>query len=216
MLTKSHRGKKIAYLTFDDGPLRYTEAILNQLGRYGVKATFFVVGNSTPYGIQMYRRMVREGHAIGNHTYSHEFTSIYSSVPAFLKDFQQLESFLQRLTKKKPAIFRFPGGTNNKTSRKYGSKRLMSALTSVMTRKGYRYFDWNVDSGDAEKPKKTAKALIRNVLQGCKHKRKIIVLFHDFNKATPSALPAIIKDLKQQGFLFRTLSKKSFYCQFKP
>ncbi|WP_369077327.1 MULTISPECIES: polysaccharide deacetylase family protein [Paenibacillus] len=206
---------KIAYLTFDDGPSRYTKAILDQLRNHRVKATFFVLGNRTFNGIRMYKRMVREGHAIGNHTFSHNYRVIYSSIPAFLKDFRKLESVLHRYVHVKPKIFRFPGGSLNAVNPKYGNRSKMIKVNQVMTRRGYRYFDWNVKSGDSEVPRPTTKAMIRNVLRGSKNKRKIIVLFHDFNPSTPKCLPAVIKGLRRQSFIFRALSKNSFTVRFR-
>lgn len=158
----------------------------------------------------MYKRIVREGHAIGNHTFTHNYPVIYSSIPAFLRDFRKLESLMQRSIHVKPKIFRFPGGSQNTVSQKYGNKSLMRKLTQVMIGRGYRYFDWNVESGDSRIPRPSPEAMIRNVLNGSKNKRRIIVLFHDFNPNTPQCLPAVIKGLRRQGFIFRTLSKQSF------
>lgn len=163
----------------------------------------------------MYKRMVQEGHAIGNHTFSHNYPVIYSSAPAFLKDFRKLESLLQRSVHVKPKIFRFPGGSQNVMSQKYGNKSLMQKVTQVLTGRGYRYFDWNVESGDSKIPRPSTEAMIRNVLTGSKNKRRIIVLFHDFNPNTPLCLPAVIKGLRRQGFIFRALSKNSFTVRFR-
>jgi peptidoglycan/xylan/chitin deacetylase (PgdA/CDA1 family) len=207
--------QKVAYLSFDDGPVKNTEVILNMLKRYHIRATFFVIGKPTRYGIRMYRRMVREGHAIGHHTYSHRYDLIYSSVHAFLKDFQRLESLLLRVTGQKVKIMRFPGGTDNYSSLIYGGKKVMPRLVTLFRKRGYRFFDWNVDSGDAEKPPKSRKEIIQNVLKGCANKRRVIILFHDYNSATPKALPVIIRELRRQGFRFNILSKTSFGFQLK-
>jgi peptidoglycan/xylan/chitin deacetylase (PgdA/CDA1 family) len=207
--------KKVAYLTFDDGPLRYTEAILNQLQRYQVKATFFVTGTQTKYGIKMYRRIVQDGHAIGNHTYSHNYRYIYSSVNNFKKDFSRLESLLWRIIQRKSSIFRFPGGSNNTVSLRYGEKQIMPKIIAEINRLGYRYFDWNVDSRDCDMPRRTTSSIIRTVLRECRSKRRAVILFHDFNKSTPLALPAIIQGLKKQGFTFDTLSRTTKRFEFK-
>lgn len=160
-MNKAHeKTHKIAYLTFDDGPLSHTEAILNALKFHRVKATFFVIGNLSQYGTRMYRRMVQEGHKIGNHTFSHRYAVIYSSVAAFLKDFYRLDAHLKNVTGQKIKIMRFPGGTNNTSSRKYGERHLMSNLASIMKSKGYRYFHWNVDSGDAKNPLPNREAIV--------------------------------------------------------
>jgi peptidoglycan/xylan/chitin deacetylase (PgdA/CDA1 family) len=163
----------------------------------------------------MYKRMLREGHAIGNHTFSHNYRVIYRSIPAFVKDFHKLESLLQQYLYVKPKIFRFPGGSLNVVKPEYGNRAQMIKVTQAMAKRGYRYFDWNVESGDSKIPRPTTEAMIRNVLRGSKNKRKIIVLFHDFNPNTPKCLPAVVKGLRRQGFIFRALSKHSFTVRFR-
>ncbi|WP_054972601.1 polysaccharide deacetylase family protein [Paenibacillus sp. A3] len=215
-MEKSGRNR-VAFLTFDDGPLRNTGVILDLLRQHRVKATFFVVGNPARYAIRLYRRMVREGHAIGNHSFTHDYRLIYRSVDDYVRDFRRLESFLVRVTGKRPApILRFPGGTSNRVSRKYGGRRLMPLLVKRMREAGYRHYDWNVDSDDAEKPPPTAGTIVRKVLEGSRFKRRAVILFHDFNQTSLEALPAVIQGLKRNGFTFCTLSKVSFRCQFLP
>ena len=70
-------GKKV-YLTFDDGPSMYTEEILNILKENDVKATFFVIGKTDDYSKQMYNKIIEEGHTLAMHSYSHQYSSIYS------------------------------------------------------------------------------------------------------------------------------------------
>ena len=77
-------GKKRVYLTFDDGPSNNTEEILDILNKYDVKATFFVVGNTSEHGQELLKRIVSEGHSVGLHSYSHKYASIYDSEDAFL------------------------------------------------------------------------------------------------------------------------------------
>lgn len=208
-MNKKNVKSKTAFLTFDDGPLRYTEDILNVLQRHHVKATFFVTGSKTKYGLQMYKRIVRNRHAIGNHTYSHDYRYIYSSVHHFKKDFYRLENLLRRSVKIKSRIFRFPGGSNNKVSHRYGGKQIMPKIIAEMNRLGYKYIDWNVDSNDCKMPRRTPDAITRRVLRECRRKREAIIIFHDFSKSTVTALPAIIRGLKEQGFTFGKLSRTS-------
>lgn len=139
-------------MTFDDGPSANTEQILAILRRYGIHATFFVIGNSSAEGQRLYELIQQEGHEIGNHTYSHNYASLYSSVHAFAHDTQRLSKLLEQTTGKRPILLRFPGGSNNQISRHYGGTRIMTPIIREMKREGYEYTDWNVSSTDAASP----------------------------------------------------------------
>ncbi|MED0670441.1 polysaccharide deacetylase family protein [Aneurinibacillus aneurinilyticus] len=210
--------KKVAYLTFDDGPSSNTSAILSILDYYKIKATFFVIGNQSKHGKYMYKRIVAEGHAIGLHSYSHEYRTIYVSPAAFHQDFDQIRNLVYQQTDRKPNIIRFPGGSNNHVSRKYGGKDLMHTLIQQMTQEGYHYFDWNVDSRDAERITQSRDVIIQSVLHGSKNKQKAIILMHDSQAKTTTveALPAIIEGLRKQGFSFDVLTDQSFTYHFPP
>ena len=96
---------------------------------------------------------------------------------------------------------RFPGGASNTVSRKY-CRGVMTKLTSQAGSKGYRYFDWNVDSGDASGNKVAASKLIANVKRGTGSQKYVNILMHDAaaKTTTVDALPEIIKFLKGQGY----------------
>ncbi|AMA71549.1 polysaccharide deacetylase [Aneurinibacillus thermoaerophilus] len=207
---------KVAYLTFDDGPSTNTEEILAILDRYKIKATFFVIGNNSEFGKQMYRRIVSKGHALGLHSYSHEYRNIYTSATAFHSDMEKLRQLIYKATGQKPKIMRFPGGSNNHISRKYGGHSLMQILIQQSVQKGYKYFDWNVDSQDAKRKVQPRDVIIQSVMKESRNKKKIIVLMHDsqIKVTTVQALPAIITELKKQGFSFDILSDTSFTYHF--
>lgn len=210
--------KKVAYLTFDDGPSKNTAAVLSILQRYQVKATFFVIGNETETGRQMYKRITADGHAIGLHSYTHDYRKIYASPAAFYDDFTRIRELVHNATGISPTIIRFPGGSNNHVSRKYGGRTIMQTLIHEMTKQGYQYFDWNVDSTDASRFLQSRDAIVRSVLQGSKNKQKAIILMHDsqVKTTTVDALPAIIEGLRKQGFAFEKLTSESFTYQFIP
>ena len=115
--SSSSESKKVAYLTFDDGVSKYTNEILDILARYNVKATFFPnwKGNSD----EKYKRIYDEGHAIGNHTYSHEYADVYTSRDGFISEVTRLNEKIRQATGYTPVIFRFPGGSNNTVHRNY-------------------------------------------------------------------------------------------------
>ena len=192
------------YLTFNSVPGENTNAILDVLAAYGVKATFFVSGSEEEGAEAVYQRIVNEGHTIAVHTASHQYTEIYSSVEAYLTDFEKMSSHIESVTGVKPEIFRFPGGSVNT----YNSS-LYREIIAEMTRRGYTYYDWNVSSGDAAIGVVTKERIISNVLTGSAAQDDAIVLMHDGpgHSATAAALPQIIEGLKEQGYTFDRLDK---------
>ena len=202
---------KICYLTFDDGPTDNTLKILKILKAKNVLATFFVV--DTPQTkINYISQAYADGHTIGFHTASHNYSHIYSSVNAYYKDFNAIVNKVKSIIGVNSFVMRFPGGSSNQISSHY-SKGIMSYLTSTqgVAKYGYTYFDWNVDSGDAS-GKLSASKIVNNVLQGAKGKNSICLLMHDAaaKTTTVDALPGIIKGLKEQGFTFKPLTKESY------
>jgi len=207
---------KIAYLTFDDGPSGHTDVILDILKQNGVKATFFVIGQESERAIGTYKRMAEEGHKLGNHTYSHDYTKLYRNPDVFMQDVHKLEAFLQTHAGQKPDILRFPGGSNTRLGRRRGQAWLMPQMVKRVKAEGYQYFDWNVSSTDAAQAVQPKADIVANVLASAKGKTRAIVLMHDVTAkiTTVQALPEVIEGLKQQGFRFDTLRKDSFTTQF--
>jgi len=209
--------ERVAYLTFDDGPSEHTVKVLDILKEYDVKATFFVNGNDTAFGRNMYRRMVKEGHALGNHTYSHTYSQIYSSVDSFFEDFLKLEKLLKKTTGVRPRIMRFPGGSTNTVSRSVSGYQIMDELVAKVEKEEYIYHDWNVCAFDSDYPPPNSATIAQNVLQQASFKEgDIVVLLHDgmMNKTTPGALPRIIEGLRELGFQFRVLTPEVEKVQF--
>lgn len=204
VVEEEKQGDRVAYLTFDDGPSEHTEKILDILKEHDVKATFFVNGNDTPFGRRMYRRIVKEGHALGNHTYSHNYRNIYKSSDSFWKDVFKLEELLEKTTGVKPRIIRFPGGSTNTVARSVSGYNLMEDLMQEVTDAGYIYMDWNVCAFDAYNPPPSPVTIAANVLNQSKSKDLACILLHDseFNSTTPGALPRIIEGLRDMGFYF--------------
>lgn len=213
---RTSEARKTAYLTFDDGPSASTERILTILRRYGVKATFFVVGTTTDEGKALYKRIAEEGHALGNHTFSHDYRSVYRSPEAFKADVEKLGRLLEETTGSKPDILRYPGGSNNKLGRHSGGRDIMWRVVREMRAEGYQYFDWNVSSTDAAAPVQERDQIIASVLGASRGKREAIVLMHDnsIKTTTVEALPTVIEGLRKQGFTFDVLRRTSFTFQF--
>lgn len=208
-MPKGADGRKVAYLTFDDGPSEIiTSRILDILKEENVKATFFVIGKSveeSEKNQQIVKRMAREGHSIGNHTYSHNYAYLYpnSSVNVynFINDLEKTNSVLKGVLGDEfsTRVIRCPGGHMSWKNMKY--------LDKVLNNNEYYQVDWNSLSKDAEGKKKNANELLDNVIKTLGDKEKAIILMHDtYNKEeTVKALPMVIKYLKDKGYEFRII-----------
>jgi peptidoglycan/xylan/chitin deacetylase (PgdA/CDA1 family) len=199
--------KKVIYLTFDDGPNQNTAKLLPILKKYNVKATFFVSAQFPGY-LHLLDDIVNDGHQIALHTKTHSYKQIYKSTDAFLEDLEAIQKIVFDRTGVKSMLMRFPGGSNNTVS-----KVSMGTLTKLVTKKGFTYFDWNVDSNDAGGARTAAK-VYSNVINGCKNKKNSIVLMHDIHSHTVNAVEDILKWGIANGYTFATLDENSPNVQF--
>lgn len=200
---------KIIYLTFDDGPSANTPKILETLKKYDVKATFFVI-NAGGYNRYM-KDIVRGGHAIGLHAYSHSYSKIYSSEQAYYADLEKIDALVERETGIKTKLLRFPGGGSNTVSRKY-CEGIMTALASGTAQRGYTYFDWNSDSGDASGNNIPAEVLVKNSIESVERAGgAAVLLLHDSpeKSTTEQALPQIIEYFLERGYTFAALDESA-------
>jgi peptidoglycan/xylan/chitin deacetylase (PgdA/CDA1 family) len=196
--------EKVIYLTFDDGPSQYTPDLLKILKKYNVKATFFVVNTKYNYLI---KDIYNDGHTIGLHTMTHNYSKIYNSEAAFFKDLYEIQDLVYEMTGTKPTLTRFPGGSSNTVSKKY-CKGIMTKLSKSLSEKGFKYFDWNVSSGDAGETT-SKKGVVSNVTKGCKNKNTCVVLQHDTKKYSVDAVEEIIIWGLENGFTFLPLTMDS-------
>ena len=208
----SNPTEKIVYLTFDDGPSKNTELILDILKDNDVHATFFIISPYIEPHIKFVERAYKEGNAIGNHTADHEFQHIYTSEEAFFNNFEKQQKFIKETTGSDCTIFRFPGGSHNTIVANSRGKDFTKNITKKLNEQGINVYDWNVDSGDAKGNNIPAETLIQNVAKNIKdkegnYKNPAIILMHDCmtKNTTVEALPGIIKLLKNEGYTFRTL-----------
>lgn len=206
-------GNKVVYLTFDDGPSKYTQQLLNILDKYGVKATFFVTNQFSKYQ-NMIGETYRRGHTIALHTYSHNYAAVYANEDAYYSDLDKIKEICVKQTGVTPTIVRFPGGTSNTVSRKY-CKGIMTSLTKSLSYHGYLYCDWNVSSGDAGGAK-TKTAVANNVISGIKKHSVSVVLQHDITNHSVSAVEDILFWGIQNGYTFLPMSDTTPMVQFKP
>ena len=178
------------YLTFDDGPSKYTDSILEYLRVYGLKATFFVIPDGSEECAAKLRKIADAGHTIGIHTATHDDTKIYASVEAYLEDFKIAYDRVFDATGIRCKLFRFPGGSINDFN-----TEIRDDLIAEMNRRGFVYFDWNVDSGDALGA--TWTEMYNTVLKQTAAANRAVILMHDYNGGwnTVLVLEDIIKAL---------------------
>lgn len=181
------------YLTFDDGPSSNTDNILDILDTYGVKATFFVTGKEGAKAEASYRRIVEEGHTLGMHSYTHDYSVIYASEEAFMEDMEKLQHYLYDVTGVQSTYIRFPGGSSNKVS-----DVDMRLLITDVHEAGMEYFDWNVSSQDASSKPLTKEEILDNCLNSIERFQNCIILMHDAGSkdSTVEALPELIEHIQ--------------------
>lgn len=194
---------KVIYLTFDDGPGQYTDELLRVLDKYNVKATFFVT-NAYPKYNYCIAKEAAAGHAIGVHTYTHNYKTIYSSTDAYWDDFNKMNDLIQAQTGHKTNFFRFPGGSSNTVSRRYKTG-IMTDLVRQANERGLTYYDWNVQCGDASES-----GVYNNIINGVQARSTSIVLCHDVKECTVRAMDRTIKWCLDNGYTFETLSPGGF------
>ena len=194
---------KVIYLTFDDGPSAHTERLLGILKKYNVKATFFVINNGYSHLIG---NIVAQGHSIAAHSYSHNYNKIYASEEAYFEDLNRILSVIKDKSGVSTKLIRFPGGSSNTVSR--FNPGIMSRLTNAVVDEGYRYFDWNVSSGDAGSAN-TAKKVYDNVINGIKGRNISVVLQHDTKGCSVDAVEDIIIWGLENGYTFLPLGSTS-------
>ena len=196
-------GGRVCCLTFDDGPSANTDQILEILDRYGVKATFFIVGSSATSDVsqERMRKIVAAGHTIGMHSWSHDYYKVYASVEDFLKEFNQLYEWVYQVTGVYPSVFRFPGGSINGYN-----QDVYQEIIAEMSRRGFVYYDWNVSAGDATATVRDTSAIVNDCLKGVGF-GMALVLAHDSaaRTTTVEALPAVIEGYQAAGYTFSAL-----------
>ena len=194
----------VIYLTFDDGPGPYTAQLLNILAKYNVKATFFVTGRGDR---SLIAREANEGHSVAIHSLTHNYSQIYSSEEAFFADINAMNEIIKEQTGSYTNLLRFPGGASNTVSRKY-CPGIMSRLTVAVGERGFKYFDWNVVSGDAGGTTSSDK-VYTNVINGIRGKSHAIVLQHDIKGFSVNAVERIIVWGLNNGYTFAPLTDGS-------
>lgn len=188
---------KKVYLTFDDGPGSQTGEILDILKKNHVKATFFVTGKEDASSKKVYQRIVKEGHTLAMHSYSHIQDVIYDSKEAFEKDLKQINRCLYEATGVRTKFYRFPGGSSTQNT-----SLPIQNFIDVLKKNHYLYLDWNVISPDINNANATKEQVVTGVMQGVDAYDTAVVLMYDVadKPMTVKALPSIIKQIKAKNY----------------
>ena len=181
-----------------------TNVILDILKEEGVKATFFITNKGDD---SLVKREFDEGHTVAIHTASHDYSIVYKSVDSYWNDLNIVQERIKRLTGTTSKLVRFPGGSSNTVSRRY-SPGIMSYLTEDLVNKGYKYYDWNISSGDAGETT-NPDVVYSNVVNRLSHDRVNMVLMHDIKPYTRDALRRIIQYGKQNGYTFAAITENT-------
>ena len=186
--------EKVIYLTFDAGYENgNTEPILDALKKHNVKATFFVVGHYLESAPELVKRMVEEGHTVGNHTYHHLDMSSISSKESFQKEMDDVASLFKEITGKEITMYyRPPQG-------KYSTKNLEMAKDL-----GYHTFFWSLAYVDWYQDKQPTKEEALNKLTGRIHPGAIVLL-HSTSKTNGEIMDELLTKWEEMGYTFRTL-----------
>lgn len=198
------------YLTFNSVPGENTRQLLDVLNTYQVKATFFVSGEVTEENQDIIKRIVDEGHTLGMHSFSNQYSTLYASVEAFENDYKQISDYLYRLSGVLSNVYRFPGGSGNEIS-----NLDMVEFVRVLNQNNVTYFDWNVSGGDASSDY-TAADVVSNVTEGIKKYRTSVVLLHDdVDKAeTVEAITPLIMELSSLNTQLLPINENTKLIQY--
>ena len=163
---------------------------------YGFQ-TFFVTGKEDASSKKIYQRIVKEGHTLAMHSYSHIQDVIYDSKEAFEKDLKQINRCLYEATGVHTKFYRFPGGSSTQNT-----SLPIQNFIDVLKKNHYLYLDWNVISPDINNANATKEQVVTGVMQGVDAYDTAVVLMYDVadKPMTVKALPSIIKQIKAKNY----------------
>lgn len=198
-------------LTFDDGPSSNTQPLLDILAREKVPATFFVCAQDINQEyLPLVRTIRQQGHQVAMHSATHRYATIYRSPEAFWQDIKTLRHALEPyLSLEDLTWLRFPGGSTNTVSHKYGGSGIMKTLKAQTEEKGWHWIDWNVCGEDATASHPDADRILRNIQEDAEDLTTCVVLLHDTKATgeTVKALPQIIGWFREKGYTFCTVEQ---------
>ena len=212
---------KIVCLTFDDGPSKNTAANSGDSGQgAGARRRSFVCAqDANEKYLPLVADIAAAGHQIALHSATHQYSKIYASTDAFWQDIRTLRQALEPYVDVAAIDWlRFPGGSTNTVSHRYGGNGIMKALKAQAEDKGYHWIDWNVCAEDATASHPDAAQILRNIRRDADGQDTCVVLLHDTKATgqTVKALPDMIAYFREQGYNFCTVAQMdALQCETK-
>lgn len=185
---------KIAYITIDDGPSKFTDEMIKTLNKYNVKATFFMIdGNMKEYPQQV-KNIIKNGNTAGFHSVSHDIHKLYVTSTSAKEEFDTNDQTFYKITGKHSKVIRIPYG-----SKPYTPQASYQALVDA----GYKIWDWDLDTEDW---RSNSSQIVQNVKNHIKNRKgedkdQLVVLMHE-KKQSAEALDSVLKFLSDEGYEF--------------
>ena len=190
----SVENKKVAYITFDDGPSKYTSQIIDILDKNNVKGTFFMVNNNMIVFKDVVRRMNSEGHGTGFHGVTHDINELYKTEDSAIEEFRTCNRTFYKITGETSRLVRIP----------FGSKPYMlESIYKKFIDEGFLVWDWTIDTEDW---KSSEDQIVSNILYYARESDEIVILLHE-NQRTVDCLNNIIAILKERGYDIRPITE---------
>ncbi len=189
----NHPARKSIALTFDDGPVAQSAQILDILKKHDIKATFFLIGERVQKNPQLARRMINEGHSIGNHSYQHGHLFNLKLTAGLRQEITQCNQTIYQHTGKNTSLFRAPHGV------------MTPHLAKAIQMTNMHSIGWNVRSFDTviTDPDKLLRKIMSQLSDNC------VVLLHDYPEVTAKILPQLIENAHSQGYTFSVIDDES-------
>ncbi|MBC6695861.1 polysaccharide deacetylase [Terrisporobacter mayombei] len=185
---------KVAYITFDDGPSKYTSQIINILDKNNVKGTFFMVNDNMIVFKDVVKRMNSEGHGTGFHGVTHDIKELYKSEDSAIEEFKTCNRTFYNITGQTSRLVRIP----------FGSKPYMvESIYKKFIDEGFLVWDWTIDTEDW---KSSEDQIVSNILYYAREKDDIVILLHE-NQRTVDCLDNIITILKERGYEIKPITE---------
>ena len=191
-LCRAKKKEKVVALTFDDGPHpAHTAEVLDVLKQYRAPAAFFCIGSQAEKYPEAVRRIVADGHTVGNHSYRHTGWFPFYSAKKMEKDLRLSQGILERITKRPVTFFRPPFGVTNPT------------VAKVVKKTGYHTIGWNIRSFDTrgESPERIFRRIVRRLEPGS------VILLHDRLPDAAAVLKSLLDELQKQQYRIISLQE---------
>ena len=188
------QNEKVAYITFDDGPSKYTSQIIDTLDKNNVKGTFFMVNDNMIVFKDVVKRMNSEGHGTGFHGVTHDIKELYKNEYSAIEEFRTCNRTFYNITGETSRLVRIP----------FGSKPYMlESIYKKFIDEGFLVWDWTIDTEDW---KSSEDQIVSNILYYAREKDEIVILLHE-NQRTVDCLDNIITILKERGYEIKPITE---------